>query len=72
MGPLPCSTVLMQLSSWQRDILGVAHHIVDCSDVLGALDDASHDASTHQRLDGYYISGYQVSIIRLSNHWALM
>ena len=46
----------MQLFSWQREVLGVAHHIVDCFDVLGALDDASDGASTHQpwRLDKYY------------------
>ena len=36
----------MQLFMWQRDIVGVAHHITECSDVLVALDDAPDDAST--------------------------
>ena len=36
----------MQLFMWQRDIVGVAHYIKDCFEVLGALDDAPDDAST--------------------------
>ena len=36
----------MQLFMWQRDIVGVAHYIMDCFEVLGALDDAPDDAST--------------------------
>ncbi len=36
----------MQLFMWQRDIVGVAHYIEDCFEVLGALDDAPDDAST--------------------------
>jgi hypothetical protein len=35
----------MQLFMRQRDIVGVAHHIKDFSEVLGALDDAPDDAS---------------------------
>ena len=27
----------MQLFMWQRDIVGVAHYIKDCFEVLGAL-----------------------------------
>ena len=36
----------MQLFIWQRNIVGVAHFIQDCFQVLGALDDVSDDAST--------------------------
>ena len=36
----PCS-----FSCGQHDIAGVAHYIMDCFDVLGALDDAPDDAS---------------------------
>ena len=36
----------MQLFMWQHDIVGVAHFIQDCFEVLGALDDAPDDAST--------------------------
>ena len=47
----------MQLFMWQHDIVGVAHYIKDCSEVLGALDDAPDDASTSSyqpwRLDRY-------------------
>ena len=35
----------MQLFMWQRDIVGVAHYVMDCFEVLGALDDAPDDAS---------------------------
>ena len=44
----------MQLFMWQRDIMGVAHHIMECSVVLGAFCDAPDDAPhVHQpwRLD---------------------
>ena len=43
----PCSWPVwaMQLFMWQRDIVGVAHYIMDCSVVLGALDHAPNDAS---------------------------
>ena len=36
----------LQLFMWQRNIVGVAHFIKDCFEVLGALDDAPDDAST--------------------------
>ena len=36
----------MQLFMWQRDIVGVAHYIKDCFEVLGALDDAPDDTTT--------------------------
>ena len=36
----------MQLFMWQHDIVGVAHFIMGCFDVLGALSDAPDDAST--------------------------
>ena len=36
----------MRLFMWQHDILGVAHFIKDCFEVLGALDDVPDDAST--------------------------
>ena len=36
----------MQLFMWQRNIVGVAHFVQDCFEVLGALDDAPDDAST--------------------------
>ena len=36
----------VQLLRWQRDIVGVAHYIMDCFEVLGALDDAPDEAST--------------------------
>ena len=36
----------MQLFMWQRNIVGVAHNIMECFEVLGALDDAPHDATT--------------------------
>ena len=36
----------MQLGMWQHDILGVAHYIKDCFEMLDALDDAPDDAST--------------------------
>ena len=36
----------IQLFMWQRDIVGVAAYIMDCFEVLGALDDAPDDAST--------------------------
>ena len=36
----------MQLFMWQRDIVGVAHYIMDCFEVLGTLDDAPDDASS--------------------------
>ena len=36
----------MQLFMWQRDIVGVAHYIMDFVEVLGVLDDAPDDAST--------------------------
>ena len=46
----------MQLYMWLRDIVGVAHCIRDCPDVLGALSDAPDDASTSSlsawRLEG--------------------
>ena len=48
-GTLPCSVPVrntMQLYMRQRDIVGVAHYIMDCFEVLGALDDAPDDAST--------------------------
>ena len=35
----------MQLFMWQHDIVGVAHYIRDCFDVLGSLCDAADDAS---------------------------
>ena len=35
-----------QLLMWQQDIVGVAHFVKDCFEVLGALDDAPDDAST--------------------------
>ena len=40
----------MQLFMWRRDNVGVAHYIMACGDVLGALDDAPDDASasSHQ------------------------
>ena len=55
---LPCSVwryaalfspgnITMQLFMWQRVIVGVAHCITDCFDVLGALDDAPDDATPH-------------------------
>ena len=34
------------LFMWQHAIVGLAHYIVDCFEVLGALDDAPDDAST--------------------------
>ena len=34
----------MQLFVWQRNIVGVAHFVQDCFEVLGALDDAPDDA----------------------------
>ena len=40
------ATNTMQLFMWQHDIVGVAHFIQDCFEVLGALDDAPDDAST--------------------------
>ena len=36
----------MQLFMWQRNIVGMAHFVQDCFEVLGALDDAPDDAST--------------------------
>ena len=36
----------MRLVMWQHDIVGVAHFIKDCFEVLGALDDVPDDAST--------------------------
>ena len=36
----------MQLFMWQRNIVGVAHHIKDCFEVLDAPDDSTGDAST--------------------------
>ena len=36
----------MQLFMWQRNVVGVAQFVKDCFEVLGALDDASDDAST--------------------------
>ena len=53
-GTLPCSVLLkhtMQLFVWQCDVVGVAHYISDCFDVLGALYDASsmmHPPHLHQ------------------------
>ena len=35
----------MQLFMWQRNVVGVAHCIKDCFEVLGALDDAPDAAS---------------------------
>ena len=40
------NTTHAQLFMWQRDIVGVAHYIMDYFEVLGALDDAPGDAST--------------------------
>ena len=40
------ATNTMQPFLWQHDIVGVAHYIKDCFEVLGALDDAPDDAST--------------------------
>ena len=40
------ATNTMQLFMWQRNIVGVAHFVQDCFEVLGALDDAPDDAST--------------------------
>ena len=34
----------LQLFMWQRDIVRVAHFIMDSPDLLGALDDALDDA----------------------------
>ena len=39
------ATNTMQLLMWRRNIVGVAHYIQDCFEVLGALDDASDDAT---------------------------
>ena len=36
----------MQLFMWQRNLVGLAHDIKDCFEVLVALDYASDDAST--------------------------
>ena len=36
----------LQLLMWQPEIVGVAYHILDCFQVLGALDDAPDDALT--------------------------
>ena len=36
----------MQLFMWQRNIVGVAHFVKDCFEMLGAFDDAPDDAST--------------------------
>ena len=36
----------MQLFMWQRNIVGVAHFVQDCFEVLGALDDASTSSSS--------------------------
>ena len=44
------SCYTMQLFMWQREIVGVAHYIMECFDVLGALDDAPDDASTSSAL----------------------
>ena len=45
----------MQVFMWQHDIVGVAHFIKDCFEVLAALDDAlvMHQPHLHQpwRLD---------------------
>ena len=41
-GPAKNTMLLM----WQRNIVGVAHFVQDCFEVLGALDDAPDDAST--------------------------
>ena len=40
------ATNTMQLLMWQHDIVGVAHYIKDCIEVLGALGDAPDDALT--------------------------
>ena len=37
---------MLEVSLWQHDIVGVAHFIKDCFEVLGALDDVPDDAST--------------------------
>ena len=42
-GPAKSTMVLFM---WQHDIVGVAHFIKDCFEVLGALDDVPDDAST--------------------------
>ena len=44
------AVITMQQFMWQRDIVGVAHNIMGCLQVLGALGDAPDDASTSSPL----------------------